>query len=215
MDDSSDNPVECYDLAATIQVMAINRETPAGILPEDDHLVRAVLAGDHSAYGTLYDRYVRLIEAVCFDSTGDVNEAQDLCQDVFLLGFQRLSGLRKPDRYAPWMVGIAKRVCRDWRRARRRAKVRIDRVAHLHAAVAQQAADCAWDRDDVHRLHEAILHLPYRERLALQSFYLLDEPASRVQAILGLSQSGLYKVLERARARLKRWLQDSGRPSHG
>ena len=109
--------------------MAVNQETPVGILPEDAELVRAVLAGDRSAYGTLYDRYVRLIEAVCFDWTRDVGEAQDLCQDAFLLGFQRLGTLPRPDRYALWMVGVARRVCRDWRRARRREKVRIERVA--------------------------------------------------------------------------------------
>jgi RNA polymerase sigma-70 factor, ECF subfamily len=195
--------------------VAINRETPERVLPEDDKLVRAVLAGDHSAYGTLYDRYVRMIGAVCFDCTGDVGEAQDLCQDVFLLGFQRLSQLRRPERYGLWMIGMAKRVSLDWRRARRRAKARLDRMVDLRSAAVLSAADCVGEQDDVRRLHEAILRLPYKERLALQLFYLMDEPAWRVQAILGLSQSGMYKLLERARACLKRRLQVSGRSSNG
>jgi RNA polymerase sigma-70 factor, ECF subfamily len=195
--------------------MAVNQESPIGILPEDAELVRAVLAGDRSAYGTLYDRYVRLIEAVCFDWTRDVGEAQDLCQDIFLLGFQRLGALNRPDRYAPWMLGVARRICRDWRRACRREKARIERIADRQRPAATPSGDCDGEADDARRLHEAILRLPGRERLAVQGFYLLDDPASRIQAILGLSRSGLYRLLERARARLQRLLQESGRSSRG
>jgi len=194
--------------------MRINSEVPRDAHPEDAELVRAVLGGDRSAYGALYDRYVRLIEAVCFDCTGDVCEAQDLCQEAFLLAFQRLDRLRKPDRYSAWMIGLAKRVCRDWRRARRRARERLDRIMEQSPEAAQPAGDCSGDREDVRRLHETILRLPDKERLAMQIFYLLDEPASRSQAILGMSRSGFYKLLECARSRLKLWLQDSGRHSN-
>lgn len=194
--------------------MAIDPEMSGCVRPEDAELVRAVLGGDRRAYGTLYDRYVRLIEAVCFDYARGVADAQDLCQEAFLLAFQRLDRLRQPDRYAAWMVGVAKGVCRDWRRGRRRAEKRTERLAAQGAAETQSTDDGPWDQEDVRRLHEALLRLPARERLAIQSYYLLGEPASRSMESLGLSSSGLYKLLGRARTRLKQWLQDSGRTSH-
>ena len=58
------------------------------------------------------------------------------------------------------------------------------------------------------RIHEALLRLPAKERIAVQAFYLLDESSERARAILKLSRSGLYRVLQRARNRLKHLLED-------
>ena len=50
----------------------------------DANLVEAVLSGDRSAYTDLYDRYARLVRAICYDATWDLNHSQDLSQEVFL-----------------------------------------------------------------------------------------------------------------------------------
>ena len=46
---------------------------------------------------------------------------------------------------------------------------------------------------------EAILKLPDDERFALHLFYLEEQSAAAARECLGLSQSGFYKLLERAR----------------
>jgi len=40
--------------------------------------VRAVLAGDRSAFGDLYDRHARWVRAVLYGKTRDLAQAQDL-----------------------------------------------------------------------------------------------------------------------------------------
>jgi RNA polymerase sigma-70 factor (ECF subfamily) len=45
--------------------------------------------------------------------------------------------------------------------------------------------------------------LPERERMAVHIHYLCGEPAEVARHALGLSQSGFYKLLERARGRLR------------
>lgn len=57
-------------------------------------------------------------------------------------------------------------------------------------------------------IQEALEQLPERERLAVQTFYLLDESSDRARSLLKLSKSGLYRVLQRARRRLKHLLKD-------
>jgi RNA polymerase sigma-70 factor (ECF subfamily) len=177
---------------------------------DDGEVVRIVLRGQRSAYAVLYDRYRRLIEALCFDATGDVVEAQDLSQEVFLLGLQRLDRLRHPERYPAWLAGIARRVCRDWRRSRGRRRRRMAQMAAGPVPGPGPSAPLGDDREEMKRLHQAILRLPARERVAIECFYLLDQPTARAQAVLRLSRSGLYKVLDRARHRLRHWLQDDG-----
>ena len=44
------------------------------------------------------------------------------------------------------------------------------------------------------------------ERLALHAFYLQDKSAEEARRIMGLSRSGFYKLLDRARAKLRRQL---------
>ena len=43
---------------------------PQAAGPDADR-VRAALAGDPAAFGDLYDRYARVIRAVCHDATGN------------------------------------------------------------------------------------------------------------------------------------------------
>lgn len=77
--------------------------------PSDKALVLAVFAGDKAAYETLYDRYAPLVRAVCYDMTGNLADAQDLAQDVFMRAYEKLDRLRDPELFGRWVVGIASR----------------------------------------------------------------------------------------------------------
>ena len=83
-------------------------------------LVEATLKGDKAAYGELYDRYAALIRAICYDTAQSVPSAQDLAQEVFLRAYQKLSSLRQPEKFGGWLVGIARRMCREYRRTKAR-----------------------------------------------------------------------------------------------
>ena len=95
--------------------------TPSDAEAADMDLIASALAGDDAAYGRLYDRYAALIRAVCHDSTRDLHEAQDLCQEVFLRAYSGLGELRDSERFAAWLVGISRMVCREWCRKSARA----------------------------------------------------------------------------------------------
>ena len=166
--------------------------------PSDKMLVRAVLAGDKAAYGTLYDRYAPLIRAVCYDTTDNLAEAQDLAQDVFLRAYKNLGQLRYPDRFGKWVVGIAKRRCQEWLRRNLRLKDKRVELSEVQIAIQDPRED-----NRIGLLRKMIATLPEKERLALHMFYLQGNSADNARRIMGLSRSGYYRVLERARKRLK------------
>src|SRR5688500_4501506 len=103
---------------------AVSMATEAGATGEeslgagtpDADLVARTLAGTPESFGRLYDRYVRLVHATCFDVTGDA--AEDLVHETFVRAHRGLPALREPDRFAAWLLGIAHRVCKDWERKR-------------------------------------------------------------------------------------------------
>ncbi len=167
--------------------------------PSDKMLVRAVLAGDKAAYEKLYDDYAPLIRAVCYDTTGNLADAQDLAQDVFMRAYMNLDQLRDPDRFGKWLVGIARLRCHEW--LRRNLQLRDKRV---ELSEAQIAVPDPPDDSRIELLRKMIAALPNKERLALHTFYLQGRSADNACRIMGLSRSGFYRVLGRARKRLEK-----------
>ena len=179
-------------------------------MQNDADLVRRTLAGERSAYAELYDRYARLVRAICFDVTGDLPAAQDLAQEVFLRAWRRLGTLREPAKYSRWLIAIARNTSRRWRRSRSRDRHRY--VGLQPGENDLPTSDPPPDNEQFSRLRAAVAELPPKERLALHAFYLLGQSAEDARTALGLSRSGFYKTLERARRRLKRMMSTGGRP---
>jgi RNA polymerase sigma-70 factor (ECF subfamily) len=166
-------------------------------MEDDASLVRETIRGNAAAFSLLYDRYARIIRAACFDTTQDLHTAQELAQEVFLRAYSRLTGLRQPDRFGPWICSISKHVCREWRRSRRRDR---------HRYTDQPPEPCNPLVDDpnesVAQLRLMMTRLPENERMALHILYLRGETAAVACRLMGLSHSGFYKTVARARERL-------------
>lgn len=165
----------------------------------DATLVQGVLDGDRAAFGQLYDRWARLVRAVCFNATGDLDVAEELGQEVFLRALEKLGRLRDRQRFAPWLVGIARQVCREWRRGRLRDRRRF---TSLTSDVPSTTADDPGD-DRIAFLREALSQLPEREWFGLQAFYLQGLDAEQARTVMGVSKSTLYRLLDSARKRLR------------
>ncbi len=173
-------------------------------LISDADLVRAVLGGNRAMYAELYDRYAPLVRAVCHNTTRNLACAQDLSQEVFLKAYDRLRTLRDPDQFVAWLVGIARNECRGWLRNRSR-----ERFVPMTGAGDVPAREALEGTEDT-AVIEAIELLPERERLALHAFYLQGESADALGTLLGLSSSGVYRLLDRARRRLAKLLTQEG-----
>lgn len=168
-------------------------------VPSDKTLIEAVLAGEKKAFEGLYDRYAPLVRAICYDTTANISDAQDLAQDVFLRAYERLDALQKPDRFGMWLVGIARLRCKEWQRQKLRAQSKQPRLRMADPLIFDPSND-----GQIERLREMILRLSAKERLALHAFYLQGRSADDARRIMGLSRSGFYCVLERARKRLEK-----------
>jgi RNA polymerase sigma-70 factor (ECF subfamily) len=165
----------------------------------DKELIQAVMAGEKTAFAELYDRYGPLVRAICYDTTRNLTEAQDLAQDVFMRAYEKLGSLHDPDRFGKWIVGITRFRCREWRRHRSQDQYRHVGLDDAGLAIANPSND-----DRIERLREMITTLPEKERLALHTFYLQGKSADNAHRIMGLSRSGFYRVLERARKHLEK-----------
>jgi RNA polymerase sigma-70 factor (ECF subfamily) len=168
----------------------------------EEELVRAVIAGDKTAYGILYDRFAPIVRAVCCDCTRNLTDAQDLAQDVFLLAYRRLGELRKPESFGPWVIGVARRRCLEWHRQKVRQQRKYEKLQTDPAVV-----EGSGEHTENGQLLRLVATLGEDERLALHAFYLQDKSAEEARRIMGLSRSGFYKLLDRARTKLRQRLE--------
>src|SRR6516225_1429071 len=164
--------------------------------PTNDDLVRRAIAGDTAAFGTLYDRTVRLVRAVAADA--GPGAADDVTHDTFLRAYRSLNTLHDPARFAPWLVSIARLVVLERRRARR-----FDPLPEQTTAATVTDADSL---DDARELLRLVAKLPEEERLAVRFFFLNERSIEETARLLDRSRSGTYAVLQRAKARLAQWL---------
>ncbi|QEH38051.1 RNA polymerase sigma factor SigM [Aquisphaera giovannonii] len=168
--------------------------------PTNEELVRRARGGDIAAFGSLYDRTVRLVRSVAADAGRDA--AEDVTHETFLRAFRTLGSLRDPARFAPWLVGIARLVVLEQRRVRR--------FEPLPERGPQTAEADAQADDDAEELLRLVARLPEEERLAVRFFFLNQRSIEETARLLNRSRSGTYAVLQRAKGRLARWLEECG-----
>jgi RNA polymerase sigma-70 factor (ECF subfamily) len=77
-------------------------------MEENDYsIVRAVLAGDKEAYGALVARHSQSVFRVAFRVTGNEADAEEVVQDAFLRGYQRLESFESRSQFGTWIYRIA------------------------------------------------------------------------------------------------------------
>ena len=163
----------------------------------NEELVRRARAGDIQSFGLLYDRTARLVRSVAADAGPDL--AEDVTHDAFLRAFRSLGSLRDPAKFAPWLVGIARQIVRERRRARRFEPLPIDIAGRVDT-----------DEDDTEELLSLVAQLPEEERLAIRFFFLNERSIDETARLLDRSRSGTYAVLQRAKSKLALWMTAHG-----
>src|SRR5204863_3469664 len=75
----------------------------------------AARRGDQGAFGRLYDRYARVVHGLLLARVPEA-DVDDLVQDVFLIAWNRLDGLRDPAAFGGWLTMIARNRANDFHR---------------------------------------------------------------------------------------------------
>ena len=177
----------------------------------DGELVRRARAGDRAALADLTHRWAGRVVARCHAAVHRADVADDLGQEALVRALRGLPSLADPDKFGPWLCGIAHRVCQDWHRACRRAAVPFSVLSDGQAdgvfgrPAEPPPVELAEEQD---RLWGAIAALPDDLREALLLYYYQDVTYQDLAAQLGVSAATINARLTRARALLRARLAD-------
>ncbi len=169
----------------------------------DKQLVEATLNGDKNAYGKLYDKYARLVRAMSYDITQDLNAAQDMAQEVFLRAYNLLDKLEDRDKFGPWLTSMVKNIGREYRRGKFR-----DRHVYVGDDLPENAVSDQQDQNLIsEEIGRAMAKLPEKEKMALHVYYLQGQDVKQACEILDVSRSALFRLLDKAKKNLEIYLK--------
>jgi RNA polymerase sigma-70 factor (ECF subfamily) len=180
----------------------------------DGELVRQALSGAAPAYETLVRRWAARVVGVCHARVGRAAAAEDLAQEALLRGLRALPTLADPEKFGPWICGIASRACLDWLKRAERRDVSlvavgegVDGEARFAAAGGADAASLAERADEVDHLMREVERLPEPLREAVMLYYYEDCTYQELADRLGVSAATINARLTQARQTLRERLK--------
>ena len=82
--------------------------------------------GDKTAFGNIVAKYRQSVTNLCYRKLGNVDEAEDASQEIFLRAYARLDSYDDCRQFSTWLFSIATHYCIDRLRASRPALVSWD-----------------------------------------------------------------------------------------
>ena len=170
----------------------------------DEALVCAAQAGDRVAFGTLYQRYSRMVHGILLARVPRA-AAEDLLQDVFLQALPRLSLLRDATRFGGWLAAIARNRASDYHRQTRPTQEIeenfLENSKDGGPTSSKQVSEGLFFLEAVRSLPEA-----YREPLILRFVEGMTGPeiAERTGLRHGSVRVNLYRGMQMLREKLEK-----------
>jgi RNA polymerase sigma-70 factor, ECF subfamily len=169
-------------------------------------LVLTAQGGQRDAFGELFERFQGRVQTLALRRLRDWNEAQELCQEVFLQALQKISQLRQPECFAAWLRSTTNRLA-------------INRLRRSRESAADpETLDAACVEDDTPlsillteerqaKVRAGLDRLRDGDRQTLQAFYVdgksLREMSDQFDAPLGT----IKRRLHTARTRLAKQVE--------
>jgi len=168
-----------------------------------DVTLEAARAGDRAAFDLLMRRHERLVLGTAYRLAGNLEDAQDASQEVFLRLYRNLAKLDTGN-LAAWLYRVTVNVCHDARR-RHPETVPVDDAPELAAAGdPQQSADEAERRA---LLLRSLRMLSEKERAALVLRDLEGLSTAEVAGVLGSSVGTVRSQISKARLKMRGFVE--------
>lgn len=184
---------------------------------DEQTLLNKLKKGDQSSFKELFDNYHAYIFNVCYRFVGDIHEAEDATQDVFIKIYRSIRKFRGDSSLSSWIYRIAVNTCLNLQRRKK-----FNYYVSLDFLMADKSSDQPFDVDNIpdvqleraekeRIVQEAIRSLPARQQTAiiLQRYEELsyEEIAEVMQTSIPAVESLIHRAREKLSAKLISFLK--------
>ena len=163
------------------------------------HLVEAFRGGDRQAFRALYDRFEQPIYRFCRHMVSDEDLARDAFQETFIRMYENRTSLRTTN-IQSWLYAIARRVCLNLLRSKRKGHEAFDEAFH---GEAEEMKGDVFLRE---HLDAALAKLPITLKEALILRDVEGHSYKEIADIVGIDLSLAKVRVYRARLHMRRLL---------
>jgi len=165
--------------------------------------VEAACRGEADALAGLYERYYATMVWIAYSVLLDRSLAEDAAQQAFATAYSKIRGLRRLDRFGPWLTTICRNTAQDMTRARRReAALQKRAVSEARMASGSDGFDNA--------VKEAVDSLPVMYREVVVLHYYSGMSYQEIESAVGISCDTVKGRLARARKQIQVHLEQEG-----
>lgn len=167
--------------------------------------------GSQQAFYCLYEKYHKKMYALCWRMLADKDSAEDVCQEVFVVLWQKINNFRGESKFSTWLHSVATNVVLGHLRKQKNWLQRVFSIEEQGSGQhnIKEASVALTDNSTLDELDQHISRLPERARLVFVLFavegYRHEEIAKMLKMAVGSSKSQYH----RARTLLREWLTES------
>ena len=195
--------------------MTVGSRLEPGSAPSSEdtaELLRQAKAGSNSAFEQILLLHQRLVLMTSLRLLGDLKDAQDAGQEVFLRLFRYLHRFDDTREFRPWLYRMTVNVCRDIQRKRQKTTMLsledIQQRGRLTEPVSSSDLEADLSLSEKRELvGEALKKLPEKERAALVLRDIEGLSTREVARILGSSEVTVRSQVSSARVKIKKFIE--------
>jgi RNA polymerase sigma factor (sigma-70 family) len=169
---------------------------------DDASLIIQIRNGNSGALRFLVDKHKNLVWHMVLRMVNQSEDAEDLCQDVFLRVFREVKNFRGDAKLSTWIGTIAYNVCIDYLRKKGREKVypTDDLRPVMQGVASPDNTTRNLGRSDIKSIvHGVISQLPVNYRTVITLYHLEEYSYREISEITGMPEGTVKSYISRAR----------------
>lgn len=176
----------------------------------DIYYIEKILSGDTSCYSYLIDKYNKRVFNFIFKIIHNREDAEEICQDVFIKAFRSLASFKMDSSFSTWVYRIAYNTTISATRKKKNEYFVIDEKQLINVTEEDVAlfSERNSNEEQLVCLEAALLKLPPEERSLITLFYTNEKSIKDVALITDISIANVKTRLHRIRKKIYLLLSD-------
>lgn len=177
----------------------------------DKELIEGILQRDRTAFQLLVGRFQQKVIKTAFHFLGNMEDAEDLSQDIFLEIIRSMHTFRNNSTLDTWIYRIAvnRSINLLKKNKRRDIFIRLESILGLsknHRSLEPSTDEQSEEQtanENQKLLHDSIAKLPENQRIAFVLHKFDDQSYKQVAMVMDLSLSAVESLIHRAKQNLQ------------
>lgn len=172
---------------------------------DDNQLVRSCLQGEVDEFRKIINKYTGKVMALALNILGNREDAEDACQDAFMLAYSNLNSFNTQKSFSNWLFTIIYNRCLDQLRKRRRFFKFFKKVEREPGQLS--GARVSSQQEDKSFIRSVLKKLSPKERTTLFLWAVEGYTSEEIAAVLKCSPSTARVHIFKARKKAKNVLE--------